>query len=84
MHCEYVHRLTPAEVETLRLMACGLTNKEIAEARCIAFSTAVHLTNDIFGKLHLSNRTQVALYALRHGIVTLDDACAVAGIEVTE
>lgn len=74
------YHLTPVECETVRLMACGLTNKEIADKRAVKVPTVVRHTNNIFLKLHLTNRTQLALYALRHGIVTLDEACAVAGI----
>lgn len=74
------HPLTPVERETLRLMACGLTNREIAAARGVAEGTAIRTTDNIAKKLQLGNRTRATLYALRHGIVTLDEACAVAGI----
>jgi NarL family two-component system response regulator LiaR len=59
-------------VEVLRLVARGLPNQEIAEKLCVSESTVrVHVSN-ILGKLHLANRTQVALYALQEGLADLD------------
>lgn len=64
--------LTEREVEVLRLVARGVPNREIAEKLCLSESTVrVHVSN-ILRKLHLANRTQVALYALQEGLVNLD------------
>ena len=65
--------LTEREVETLRLIAQGLTNQEIAEQLTISERTVGKHVSNILDKLHLANRTQAALYALRHGLASLDD-----------
>ncbi len=68
--------LTERELEVLRLIAQGLSNKEIAAAIFIAeWTVRTHVSN-ILGKLHLASRTQAALYALRSGLAALDDAPA--------
>ena len=65
--------LTPRETEVLRMVSRGLTNNEIAEQLVVSERTVrTHISN-ILGKLHLANRTQAALYALRQGIASLDE-----------
>jgi len=64
--------LTDREVEVIRLLAQGLSNEEIGERLFIAKRTVRTHVGNILGKLHLANRTQAALYALREGIVRLD------------
>lgn len=64
--------LTDREVQVLKLVAQGHTNKEIAEKLVVSEGTVgTHISN-ILEKLHLANRTQAALYALRRGMVDLD------------
>lgn len=64
--------LTEREGEVLKLVAQGLPNGEIAEKLVVSERTVrTHVTN-ILGKLHLANRTQAALYALREGLADLD------------
>ena len=64
--------LTAREVEILKLVARGLPNQEIAETLVISERTVrTHVTN-ILSKLHLANRTQATLYALREGLVDLE------------
>jgi NarL family two-component system response regulator LiaR len=64
--------LTVRELEVLQLVARGLPNQEIAEKLFVSGSTVrVHVSN-ILGKLHLANRTQATLYALREGLADLD------------
>lgn len=65
--------LTKREVEVLCLIAQGLTNNEIAEELVIGQGTVRTHVSNILIKLHLANRTQAALYALREGIVSLED-----------
>jgi NarL family two-component system response regulator LiaR len=61
-------------LDVLRLIAQGQSNKEIAESLVITEMTVRTHVSNILGKLHLASRTQAALYALREGIASLDDA----------
>jgi NarL family two-component system response regulator LiaR len=63
--------LTEREQETLRLLARGMSNQEIATALNLHERTIAKYVGHILEKLHLTNRTQAALYALRHGIEQL-------------
>ena len=61
--------LSEREIEVVNLVARGSTNKEIAETLVIAENTVkVHLRN-IYGKLDIRNRQQLAVYAFQSGIV---------------
>jgi len=64
--------LTEREVTVLKLVAQGLTNQEIADRLVISEWTVRTHVRNILGKLHLANRTQAALYALREGLAHLD------------
>jgi NarL family two-component system response regulator LiaR len=64
--------LTRREMDVLRLVAQGLTNQEIAETLIIGVGTVRTHVSNILAKLHLANRTQAALYALREGLAPLD------------
>lgn len=66
--------LTEREMGTLRLIARGLTNQEISRELSVHETTIAKYVSSILDKLHLANRTQAALYALRHRIVDLDEA----------
>lgn len=64
-----VEALSPRETEVLELVAQGATNKEIAEALNVTENTVkIHLRK-ILEKLHLNNRVQAAVYAMRQGLV---------------
>jgi NarL family two-component system response regulator LiaR len=63
--------LTERELETLRFIAQGLTNQEISEKLTISERTVGKHVSNILEKLHLANRTQAALYALRRGLASL-------------
>lgn len=66
-----LHSLTERETEVLQLVAQGHTNQVIADQLDIDERTVrVHVTH-ILQKLDLANRTQAALFALRHGLVIL-------------
>jgi len=65
--------LTPRELETLRLIARGLSNQEIAAALFVHERTIAKYVSSILDKLHLANRTQAALYALREGLTGLPE-----------
>ena len=64
--------LTDRELETLGLIARGLTNREIADRLALHERTVTKYVSNVLDKLHLANRTQAALYALRHGLASLD------------
>jgi NarL family two-component system response regulator LiaR len=64
--------LTEREVEVLTLIAQGLANQEIADQLVISERTVRTHVSNILGKLHLANRTQAALYALREGLADGD------------
>ncbi len=65
--------LTEREVDVLRLIAQGCSNKEIAAQLAVSDLTVRTHVSNILGKLHLASRTQAALYALQKGIASLDD-----------
>lgn len=64
--------LTERELAVLRLVAGGLANEEIADRLVISERTVRTHVSNILAKLHLANRTQATLYALREGIAPLD------------
>jgi NarL family two-component system response regulator LiaR len=65
--------LTEREVDVLRLVAQGLSNDDIAEKLVLSERTVRTHVSHILDKLHLANRTQMALYAVREGIAKLDN-----------
>ncbi len=65
--------LTEREMEVLTLVAQGYSNLEIADKLVITEHTVGKHVSNILIKLHLANRTQLALYALRKGLVHLDN-----------
>ncbi len=65
--------LTGRELEVLRLVAQGQSNREIAAGLVITERTVCTHVSNILAKLHLASRTQAALYALKEGITSLDD-----------
>jgi len=64
--------LTEREMDVLRLVAQGLSNRDIAETLVIGEGTVRTHVSNILSKLHLANRTQAALYALREGLAPLN------------
>lgn len=65
--------LTEREVEVLRFVAKGLSNQGIADALTIAEVTVRTHVSNILSKLHLANRVQATLYALREGLTSLEN-----------
>ena len=68
-----VEPLTEREVEVLKLVARGRSNREIADQLVGTEGTVRAHVSNILGKLHLASRTQATLYALRKGLVSLDE-----------
>jgi NarL family two-component system response regulator LiaR len=66
--------LTEREVEVLQLVALGISNQEIAKRLVIGEATVRTHIGNILSKLHLANRVQAALYALRKGLSSLEDS----------
>jgi NarL family two-component system response regulator LiaR len=60
--------LTRRELEALRLIARGLSNQEIATVLVVNERTIAKYVSSILNKLHVANRTQAALYAVREGL----------------
>jgi NarL family two-component system response regulator LiaR len=61
--------LTDRETDVLKLIANGLTNSQIAEKLVISENTVKGHVSNILSKLHLADRTKVAVYAWQQGIV---------------
>jgi NarL family two-component system response regulator LiaR len=66
--------LTERELDVLKLIANGLTNSQIAEKLVISENTVKGHVSNILSKLHLADRTQVAVYAWQQGIVQRNSA----------
>jgi len=66
--------LTPREREVLTRIAHGLSNHEIAIELSMSEPTVRTHIGNILSKLHLTDRTQAAIYALQHHLVSLKDA----------
>ena len=67
-----IEPLTESEMAVLRLVAQGVENEHIAQALNYSVYTVSNRLRTIYEKLHVNNRTQAALYALREGLVSLN------------
>lgn len=65
--------LSEREQDVLRQLALGRTNREIAETMMVSPETIKAHVGNILAKLHLAHRTQAVIYALKHGLISLDD-----------
>jgi DNA-binding NarL/FixJ family response regulator len=66
-----IEQLTPREGEVLRLLADGLSDKEIAERLYIGSGTARSHVVSILGKLRVHSRLQALVFAVRYGLVDI-------------
>ena len=64
--------LTTREVEVLRLLVRGLSNKEIADRLVISRKTAGSHVEHIYSKIGVSNRARASLFAMKHGLMTAE------------
>jgi HD-GYP domain-containing protein (c-di-GMP phosphodiesterase class II) len=69
---EWPGGLTNREVEVLRRLVRGLSNKEIAEQLVISRKTAGSHVEHIYTKIGVSNRAQASLFAVKHGLMTAE------------
>ncbi len=70
--------LTAREVEVLRLLAIGRTNKDVSLVLAISLNTVATHVRNILNKTQCANRTEAATYAIRHGLHTAPSGHAVA------
>jgi DNA-binding NarL/FixJ family response regulator len=61
--------LTDRELEILRLIAEGASNREIGDKLFLSEKTIKNYVTSIFQKLQMNDRTQAAVYALQHGLI---------------
>jgi NarL family two-component system response regulator LiaR len=66
--------LSERELEVLRLIARGMSNQEIADSLVVGEATVRSHVSAVLRKLQVASRTQAALYALREGLASLNDA----------
>ena len=66
---QQVDALTEREIEVLRLLSTGASNRDIAHVLYISENTVRNHVRNILEKLHLSNRVQAAAYAIKEGFV---------------
>jgi NarL family two-component system response regulator LiaR len=66
-------QLTEREIEVLRLLAHGRTNREIAEELVVGVETVKTHVGNILAKLHLAHRTQAVIHALKQGLIALEE-----------
>jgi HD-GYP domain-containing protein (c-di-GMP phosphodiesterase class II) len=72
--------LTPREVEVLRLLARGLSNKEIARELVISPSTVSNHVEHIYAKIGASNRAAAGLFAMQHGLLPEEELVPTAAV----
>ena len=72
--------LTAREVEVLRLLARGLSNKEIAKQLVISPKTAGNHIEHIYSKIGASTRARASLFAMQHGLLPEEEFAARTGV----
>jgi DNA-binding NarL/FixJ family response regulator len=67
-NADFPDDLTSREVEVLRLIAIGRTNKDVSLVLAISLNTVATHVRSILNKTQCANRTEAATYAIRHGL----------------
>ena len=70
---ENLNGLTPREQEVLKLVAEGYNNQEIGTQLSLSPATVQTHRSNIMGKLNLHRRTELTKYAIKHGLISLDE-----------
>ena len=65
--------LTERELEVIRALARGMSDRQIAHSLGISEKTVRNHTSNIYRKLHIFDRTQAVIYAVREGVIDLED-----------
>ena len=65
--------LTERELEVIRALAQGKSDRQIARSLEISEKTVRHHTSNIYRKLHIFDRTQAVIYAIREGVIDIED-----------
>lgn len=65
-------QLSETEMQILQLVASGLSNKEIASKLSLAESTVKNRLSVMFQKINVADRTQAAIYAIKHGLAPIE------------
>jgi DNA-binding NarL/FixJ family response regulator len=68
---EQLDGLTPRELQILKMVAAGLANKQIAYRLKLSQKTVRNHISNIYAKLHIADRSQAVLYAVRKGLVDI-------------
>lgn len=67
-HMPYTHQLSPRETDIIRLIAQGLSNRDIGRRLVLSEKTVKNHVSRIFSKLHFTARSQAAVHAIRNGL----------------
>lgn len=67
-HLPYTNQLSPRETDIIRLIAQGLSNRDIGQRLVLSEKTVKNHVSRIFSKLHFTARSQAAVHAIRNGL----------------
>ena len=67
-HMPYTSQLSPRETDIIRLIAMGLSNRDIGRRLVLSEKTVKNHVSHIFSKLHFTTRSQAAVHAIRNGL----------------
>jgi DNA-binding NarL/FixJ family response regulator len=70
---ELMSALTDRELEVIRALARGMSDRQIAGALSISEKTVRNHTSNIYRKLHIFDRTQAVIYAIREGVIDVEE-----------
>ncbi len=68
MNLPYTDQLSPRETDIIRLIAQGLSNRDIGQRLVLSEKTVKNHVSRIFSKLHFTTRSQAAVHAIRNGL----------------